>query len=827
MFSNVSNVFKSDQRKKGGSQEDASLETLLPTQELRNDFALLVVECVDRMRQDLNATFEIPPELISASTLESASSDSADLISFDDYGSDVAGPNSAEEAKERVRIARERLRKLQQELARPETKQLHEAALQFFNNWRLEVLRRVGEVLHVKSEVVRRLQQERAQKPTTSQTDLLSHDPSTSAHRQRQPIPTTLSNLPDTSRTLLLHSLLLLLLSLTHYPAHSRLLLQHISSALKLPRSLLPERETAVAAALLSAAAEAAPGQMSADEETARHARSGSTGRRWKVGAAAVGGAILIGVTGGLAAPLLAAGVGTVLGGVGLGATAVGGLLGGLAGSSVLVGGLFGAYGGKMMGEMVANYAREVRDFKFIPVKGERAGTHRFRVAIAISGWLADEQDIVDPWRVLGADIESFALRWEVEALMKLGVSLSAVLRSYAWDYAKLEIVRRTIFGTLAAGLWPLGLVKLARVVDNPFNVAKARSDKAGAVLADALINRAQGERPVTLVGYSLGARVIYSCLQTLAERRAFGLVETVVFMGAPAPSDAAAWRSIRSVVAGRVVNVYSSNDYILGFLYRTSSVQLGVAGLQAVEDVPGVENLDVSSIVSGHTKYRWLVGNIMMKIGIEDLDDMELEREMEMLKVVEKKEEQAKDKRHKEVDDGVAEGQTAGEDVIMEERMKKEAELLEKEAGVWEVEDEQPKPKMPPRKPVPPPRPLPQEVKGEEPPPTLPLRPRPLVDDRTPSEISHPQSITTLAPPEPANSPKREETVERQAVIQQPSTATHKEDNHSDYEYDAESVRTASTSDMQHLAPEAEPDSEPEDVPARKNKTGLYSALD
>jgi pimeloyl-ACP methyl ester carboxylesterase len=74
-------------------------------------------------------------------------------------------------------------------------------------------------------------------------------------------------------------------------------------------------------------------------------------------------------------------------------------------------------------------------------------------------------------------------------------------------------------------------------VIDNPFSVAKSRSEKAGAVLADALINRCQGERPVTLIGYSLGARVIFTCLKTLADRHAFGLVESVVSVVAAVPA--------------------------------------------------------------------------------------------------------------------------------------------------------------------------------------------------------------------------------------------------------------------------------------------------
>lgn len=187
--------------------------------------------------------------------------------------------------------------------------------------------------------------------------------------------------------------------------------------------------------------------------------------------------------------------------------------------------------------------------------------------------------------------------------------------------------------------LWPIALLKVSRVVDNPFSVAKNRADKAGLVLADALINKAQGERPVTLIGYSLGARMIYSCLMSLAERRAFGLVETAVLIGAPTPSDAAPWRAMRSVVSGRLINVYSENDYILAFLYRTSSIQYGVAGLQEAQDVKGIENINVTDMVSGHLRYQYLVGSILEKIGFEDIDKAEVAREEETLALLEEEE--------------------------------------------------------------------------------------------------------------------------------------------------------------------------------------------
>jgi hypothetical protein len=296
--------------------------------------------------------------------------------------------------------------------------------------------------------------------------------------------------------------------------------------------------------------------------------------------------------------------------------------------NGALVGSLFGAYGAKMTGEMVDQYARDVSDFKFIPIVGEwgelstredtEVESRRLRVTIGVNGWLKAKDDVTKSWRVLGCESEVFALRYEMDALLELGNSMQAMVASYAWSFVKVEILKRTVLATLWYAMWPLAILKMATSIDNPFSVARNRSEKAGEVLADALINKAQGERPVTLIGYSLGSRVIYSCLKSLAERKAFGLIESVVFIGAPVPSDSNNWKVMRSVVSGRIINVYSENDYILAFLYRATSIQLGVAGLQAIEDVEGIVNLNLSREVSGHLRYPDLIGKILKRAGFE-----------------------------------------------------------------------------------------------------------------------------------------------------------------------------------------------------------------
>lgn len=643
-MSNPASWFSSggkEKEKKADDEDNQDLSTILDEHQ-RGELTLLIARATEAMRKAIEANFDatatLSPDLI------------GDLTSEDDK---IMNPNVDPATVDVEHFDRERKLKEQREkeLSAPKMKELKTAAIQFLDDWRDGVLQRVGEVVNSKETAEHQKGQAKGvhsvHEPKDKKIDPNApggEDVSSALHELYPPISTPLASLEEEKKILILHSMLLLLLSLEHYIATSRILLLYLTSSLKLSIDVLTEDEEKVAKGLLEAAK-----HMSGDEVTQKKADENKNSRKWKVGLASVAGAAIIGVTGGLAAPLVAAGVGSVMGGLGLGATAAAGYLGTVAGSTVIVGGLFGAYGGRMTGQMMDAYAKEVQDFAFIPVRGSRkafreekeaAGEdRRLRVTIGVSGWLTEKEETVTPWRVLGKGAEVFALRWELEALLNLGNAMQAMLSSAAWGYAKTEIIKRTIFAEMTAALWPLGLLKISRIVDNPFSVAKARAEKAGEVLADALFNKAQGERPVTLIGYSLGARVIYTCLMSLAKRRAFGLVESVVLIGAPTPSDTSDWRVMRSVVAGRLINVYSENDYVLGFLYRTSSIQLGVAGLQKVEGLPGVENIDVSDAVSGHLRYRYLVGSILKKTGFEDIELEEVEKEEEALRVMEEEE--------------------------------------------------------------------------------------------------------------------------------------------------------------------------------------------
>ncbi|MCJ1475378.1 hypothetical protein MMC13_004040 [Lambiella insularis] len=592
------------------------------------EFTVLVAKSTSRMRSAITDTFNAS-QSPSPAPWEKEANGSSRTSENPNLKTDTATTRVNEEA------ARRQIR-LEEELSEPKLRRLKAAAIIHFDRWRDSVTMRVGEIIKPEQEAAQAVPSPDASLKAESTTTNPPKPQTAQGIRANEalarlypPISTSLASLPLETRKLIIHSTLLLLLSLEHYTSYPRTLLLRLTSSLDVPIHSLNVSEVKTARGLLEAAE-----AMSGAAEAAARAESSKNARRWKVGFATVAGAALIGVTGGLAAPLVAAGIGGVLGGVGLGGTLVGGILTTLTGSGVLVGSLFGAYGGRMTGQMMDAYAKEVQDFAFIPVRDGSTSAEsaqknrRLRVTVGVSGWLENGSEVVSPWRGVGGATEVYALRWELDALLELGSALHTMVTSFGMSFVAIELLKRTVLASLWAALWPFSLLRLARLVDNPFSIARVRSEKAGEVLADALLNRAQGERPVTLIGYSLGARLIYSCLLSLAERRAFGVVENVVLMGSPIPSTAAEWRAMRTVVTGRMVNVYSANDYILAFLYRTSSIQRGVAGLQAVEGVAGVENVDVSERVSGHLRYRYLVGSILQQIGWESIDAKEVARE-------------------------------------------------------------------------------------------------------------------------------------------------------------------------------------------------------
>lgn len=65
--------------------------------------------------------------------------------------------------------------------------------------------------------------------------------------------------------------------------------------------------------------------------------------------------------------------------------------------------------------------------------------------------------------------------------------------------------------------------------------------------------------------------------------------------------------------MTGRLINTFSKTDKILSKLYSLSKLEKAIGNHPI--DVQGIENYDVTSIASGHLKYRENLEFILQKV--------------------------------------------------------------------------------------------------------------------------------------------------------------------------------------------------------------------
>ena len=306
-------------------EEEQSLTSVLPTPQARSDLTLLVANCTETMRKGITDTFD--PDQVGKME-DMMSKLKVDETAQQSDNTNVAATEEEKEKTEEEKKRAEEKRKQDEERAKreqaerekelsgPKMQELQKAALQHFDDWRDSVLLRIGEVVNQREEAVSQKKEAHAQTsrvPPKKAPEPSRYDEGVSKALKElcPPTETPLAKLEEQHRALILHSVLLLLLSLEHYSAYSRVLLLHLTNSLNLSISFLADDENKIARGLLSAA------EMKADDETKKKQEDNQGSRKWKVGLASVAGAALIGVTGGLAAPLVAAGIGSVMGGLG------------------------------------------------------------------------------------------------------------------------------------------------------------------------------------------------------------------------------------------------------------------------------------------------------------------------------------------------------------------------------------------------------------------------------------------------------------------------------------------------------------------------------
>ncbi|KAJ3032024.1 UNVERIFIED_CONTAM: hypothetical protein HDU68_008057 [Siphonaria sp. JEL0065] len=267
---------------------------------------------------------------------------------------------------------------------------------------------------------------------------------------------------------------------------------------------------------------------------------------------------------------------------------------------------------------------------------------------------------------------DPFTLLYESTTLQHLGAAIT--LMTY-YTHLKKQILAKSLSkkNLIEALVGPLWIHRLSYLIDKPWTPALEKSKNVGHLLADAIESRVQGGRPVTLVGFGIGAAVIYYALLELSKRgkssgpgsghtnglssdsKIQALVDQVYLVGCPVLVNPQEWKDIcRVVVVGRVVNAYLAGDAMLQLVFRKHSGS--VAGLGAVEGVDGVENVSLDGVVEGHVDYYCKMGDILSKLAFTGVDKGDEKENAEFARVrfetdLEDAQERFKDEWNRDVD--------------------------------------------------------------------------------------------------------------------------------------------------------------------------------
>jgi len=243
--------------------------------------------------------------------------------------------------------------------------------------------------------------------------------------------------------------------------------------------------------------------------------------------------------------------------------------------------------------ERIVKAYNRVDDFDIVKIKD---GIEPY--VIVIDGFLNQKNRSFDEWRValekLYPNNGWYKVSWESKLLRDIAAPISVAVSEWAFirRIFKLFIPYRNIF-LIFSGY--KGLIE-------PWLEAVKKAKQTGYLLAF-LISRTN--REYILCGHSLGARVIFYTLQKLAKSdRVY--IDSVHLLGGAINNRSSKWRKAMWAVKRKIYNYYSKNDIVLKILFSIGTVFKEKAiGRNEILKVKGVENIDVTPWVKGHSRYK------------------------------------------------------------------------------------------------------------------------------------------------------------------------------------------------------------------------------
>lgn len=225
----------------------------------------------------------------------------------------------------------------------------------------------------------------------------------------------------------------------------------------------------------------------------------------------------------------------------------------------------------------------------------------KYPAVITISGFLTEDKANYKNWESsitnIYPDREWFHVEWDCKKVPEKAQKIFNKI---------LEIKKTSYFkDSKTVGVLPLNLYSYLSIpyllINNWWHLAIRNSKHAGKMLGKRIL--ACPDKEFILIGHSLGARVIFNCLEHIKGSKKETPIKEVHLLGGAVNSRKAKWNKTERTVRDKIYNYYSENDSILKLCYRAAMIDRFPIGLQKI-DLPYFENIDSSFDISGHSEY-------------------------------------------------------------------------------------------------------------------------------------------------------------------------------------------------------------------------------
>jgi len=252
---------------------------------------------------------------------------------------------------------------------------------------------------------------------------------------------------------------------------------------------------------------------------------------------------------------------------------------------------------------------------------------HGKHCIISVSGFLSEKDNNIEAWSGITKNnpmLPVYSYRWASNGIFCL---LNPVKGFLIPQFSIKSALRHLLF-VYKVGKFAFDYRSL---FTNSVKIAKI----SGKLLAHALMLQFPLEcESVSLVGFSLGTQVIYSCLEELKKYNYDNIINNVYFLGgAVNVHKDEEWAETLQIPRGSIYNGYCTKDYIL-LLYKASMFKqpIGLGPLFILNKVTDknkdihsryekikkdvrINNVDVTSEAYGHVFYRSRMDRVLDKM--------------------------------------------------------------------------------------------------------------------------------------------------------------------------------------------------------------------